>query len=81
MAPGRPLTRKLRIITARKPDRQNDVKKHQFAPTQNKNNTINRRNYSYRIASIGSRRAAFWAGYQPKKIPVTVQTANDSTTE
>ena len=36
--------------------------------------------YSYLSASIGSRSAAFLAGYQPKKIPVTVQTANESIT-
>ena len=32
-------------------------------------------NHSYRIASIGSKSAAFLAGYQPKNTPVTVQTA------
>ena len=37
--------------------------------------------YSYRIASIGSNPAAFFAGYQPKQTPVTVHTANDNTTE
>jgi hypothetical protein len=37
--------------------------------------------YSYRIASIGSRPAAFLAGYQPKNTPVNVQTANDKTIE
>lgn len=37
--------------------------------------------YSYRIASMGSRDAAFFAGYQPKNTPVTVHTANDSITE
>mgnify|MGYP006887145254 CR=1 FL=1 len=31
--------------------------------------------YSYLIASIGSKSAAFLAGYHPKKTPVTVQTA------
>lgn len=31
--------------------------------------------YSYRIASIGSSRAAFLAGYHPKKPPVKVHTA------
>ena len=36
--------------------------------------------YSYRNASIGSRSAAFLAGYHPKKTPVTVHTANDSNT-
>ncbi len=36
--------------------------------------------YSYRIASIGSRSAAFLAGYHPKNTPVTVQTANDRNT-
>lgn len=32
-------------------------------------------NYSYLMASMGSRRAAFLAGYQPKNTPVKVQTA------
>ena len=36
--------------------------------------------YSYRMASIGSRSAAFLAGYQPKNTPVTVHTANDKNT-
>ena len=31
--------------------------------------------YSYLMASMGSRRAAFLAGYHPKKTPVNVQTA------
>src|SRR5664279_4230389 len=37
--------------------------------------------YSYLSASIGSRLAAFFAGYQPKNIPIIVHTANDSTSE
>lgn len=32
------------------------------------------------MASIGSRSAAFLAGYHPKKTPVMVQTAKDSST-
>ena len=36
--------------------------------------------YSYLIASIGSRSAAFLAGYQPKNTPVTVQTAKERNT-
>ena len=36
--------------------------------------------YSYLIASIGSKSAAFFAGYQPKKTPVTVQTAKERKT-
>lgn len=36
--------------------------------------------YSYRKASIGSNWAAFLAGYQPKNIPVMVQTAKDRIT-
>lgn len=36
--------------------------------------------YSYRRASIGSRSAAFLAGYHPKKIPVKVQTAKERST-
>lgn len=38
-----------------------------------------KKDYSYRIASIGSRLEAFRAGYQPKKIPMTVQTRKEST--
>jgi hypothetical protein len=37
--------------------------------------------YSYLRASIGSRLAAFLAGYQPKNTPMTVHTANDRTSE
>ena len=37
--------------------------------------------YSYLSASIGSRLAAFLAGYQPKNIPITVHTANESISE
>lgn len=37
--------------------------------------------YSYRIASMGSSDAAFFAGYHPKNTPVTVHTANDNMTE
>ena len=33
--------------------------------------------YSYRRALIGSRLAAFFAGYHPKKIPVAAHTTND----
>lgn len=36
--------------------------------------------YSYLNASIGSRLAAFLAGYQPKNTPVTVHTANERIT-
>ena len=36
--------------------------------------------YSYLIASIGSKSAAFLAGYHPKKTPVTVQTAKERNT-
>ena len=36
--------------------------------------------YSYLIASIGSKSAAFFAGYHPKKTPVTVQTAKERMT-
>ena len=32
------------------------------------------------MASIGSKSAAFFAGYHPKKIPVTVHTAKESNT-
>src|SRR5450759_3556480 len=37
--------------------------------------------YSYLRASIGSRLAAFLAGYQPKNTPITVHTTNDKTSE
>lgn len=33
--------------------------------------------YSYRSALIGSNDAAFFAGYQPKNMPVAAQTTND----
>ncbi len=38
-------------------------------------NTIMMIYHSYLMASIGSRRAAFFAGYQPKNTPVNVHTA------
>ena len=37
-------------------------------------------NYSYLMASIGSKSAAFLAGYHPKKTPVTVHTAKERNT-
>lgn len=37
--------------------------------------TANITHYSYLMASIGSKFAAFLAGYHPKKIPVIVHTA------
>ena len=36
--------------------------------------------YSYLMASIGSKSAAFLAGYHPKKTPVTVHTAKERNT-
>ena len=38
-----------------------------------------RGDYSYLSAEIGSMFAAFFAGYQPKKMPVRAQTRNDPT--
>ena len=37
--------------------------------------------YSYLNAVIGSRLAAFLAGYHPKKMPVAAQTMNDIITD
>ena len=37
--------------------------------------------YSYLKASIGSRLAAFFAGYHPKNMPIKTQTLNDNITE
>ena len=38
-----------------------------------------KKNYSYAKASIGSKAAAFAAGYQPKNIPTAEEKAKDRT--
>lgn len=51
-----------------------DINPQRKVPDKTSDESDLHSHHSYRIASIGSSWAAFFAGYQPKKMPVAVQT-------